>query len=66
MGHADRLANRMGGRSVAIDKQDTRSLDPIRRFCTRPRNLLQPRQVVFFNRDIDLVSQCCHVAQLSC
>jgi hypothetical protein len=66
MGHAKRLADRVGRGIGAIGQKDAGSLDPTRRFRPRPRNPFQLRQVVLGNRDIDDPTRCCHDAQRSC
>ena len=53
MGHAYRLASRMGRRIGAIGQQDAGSLDPTRGFRSRTRDPFQSRQGACFYRDID-------------
>jgi hypothetical protein len=59
MGHANRLANRMGRWIGAIGQKDTGALDPTRRFGSRTRDPFELRQVVRLYRDIDYAPRCC-------
>jgi hypothetical protein len=60
VGHADRLANRIGRRIRAIGKQDAGALHAARRFTPRPRRRFKPCEIILANCNLNHPPRCRH------